>query len=436
MSTFDSKEVIAQFENSLKEQGFIVDKEIIADGKIHRLKVASDVGAKTSGAYVLHLDGHPAGFIQNFKNGDNGIRWKFDGKVKYNISKNTKNEAWQKLQIKAQELEAKYLQTAQNLLAEYLAASPAKNHPYLIKKEIEVSKDIKVDKNSNLLIPLQDENGKIWSVQRITQKGDKFIGAIRTAQEKEQGIEYPAKKKGCFYTSKPLNEQDEFLLCEGFATAITLQDEVISKNPLIHLANLHHDTPKIQPFNDNEVQAILQASKQYTKNFQIFLYLGFFTGMRTGEILALKIKDIDLDNLIININATRSRFGENEPKTLKSKRQVPILKSFENILRDFINNDKDRIYLLQTQYNRPYKDCCVFQTFWAQILADLRIKYRRPYTMRHTYATFMLANNYASPVKLASLMGHSTPKMIYSVYVNYLNQNLKDFNRDLVLYKN
>lgn len=217
---------------------------------------------------------------------------------------------------------------------------------------------------------------------------------------------------------------------------LALQDEVISKNPLIHLANLHHDTPKIQPFNDDEVQAILQASKHFTKNFQIFLYLGFFTGMRTGEILALKIKDIDLDNLIININATRSRFGENEPKTLKSKRQVPILKSFENILRDFINNDKDRIYLLQTQYNRPYKDCCVFQTFWAQILADLRIKYRRPYTMRHTYATFMLANNYASPVRLASLMGHSTPKMIYTVYVNYLNQNLKDFNRDLVLYKN
>lgn len=215
---------------------------------------------------------------------------------------------------------------------------------------------------------------------------------------------------------------------------IALQDEVISKNPIIHLQHLHHSTPKIQPFSNDEVQAILEKAKEYNLNFQIFLYLGFFTGMRTGEILALKIKDIDLDNLIISINATRSRHGENTPKTLKSVRQVPILKSFEKILRDFISNNKERKYLLETQYHKPYKDCGIFQGFWAQILGYLRIKYRRPYTMRHTYATFMLSNNYATPVKLAALMGHSTPKMIYTVYVNYLNQNLKDFNRDLVLY--
>ena len=311
MSTFDSKEVIAQFENSLKEQGFIVDKEITADGKIHRLKVAGDVGAKTSGAYVLHLDGHPAGFIQNFKNGDNGIRWKFDGKVKYNISKNTKNEAWQKLQIKAQELEAKYLQTAQNLLAEYLAASPAKNHPYLIKKEIEVSKDIKVDKNSNLLIPLQDENGKIWSVQRITQKGDKFIGAIRTAQEKEQGIEYPAKKKGCFYTSKPLNEQDEFLLCEGFATAITLQDELdkatimaVDANNLLAVAQKLHEA-----YPDKQIS--IYADNDICKNVNVGLQkaLEVKEKIPAVKVYAPALNQSDIEQKLSDFNDIKVKYG-------------------------------------------------------------------------------------------------------------------------------
>lgn len=311
MSAFDCKEVIAQFENSLKEEGFIVDKEIIADGKIHRLKVAGDVGAKTSGAYILHLDGHPAGFIQNFKNGDNGIKWKFDGKIKYNISKNTKNEAWQNSKIRAQELETKYLQTAQKLLAEYLAASPAKNHPYLIKKEIEIGQDIKVDKNSNLLIPLQDENAKIWSVQRITKTGDKFIGAIRTTQEKEQGIEYLAKKKGCFYTSKPLNEQDEFLLCEGFATAITLQNELdkatimaVDANNLLAVAQKLHEA-----YPDKQIS--IYADNDICKNINVGLQkaLEVKEKIPSVKVYSPALNQSDIEQKLSDFNDIKVKYG-------------------------------------------------------------------------------------------------------------------------------
>ena len=54
--------------------------------------------------------------------------------------------------------------------------------------------------------------------------------------------------------------------------------------------------------------------------------------------------------------------------------------------------------------------------------------------MRHTYATSMLYQNFVTPVELSKLLGHSTPKMIYDVYVNYLNSNLKDFKRDISIY--
>lgn len=54
--------------------------------------------------------------------------------------------------------------------------------------------------------------------------------------------------------------------------------------------------------------------------------------------------------------------------------------------------------------------------------------------MRHTYATNMLYKNLVTPVELANLLGHSSTKMIYDVYVNYLNQNLDDFNRDINIY--
>ena len=46
----------------------------------------------------------------------------------------------------------------------------------------------------------------------------------------------------------------------------------------------------------------------------------------------------------------------------------------------------------------------------------------------------MLYGNYVTPVELSKLLGHSTPKMVYDVYVNYLNSNLKDFKRDISIY--
>lgn len=215
--------------------------------------------------------------------------------------------------------------------------------------------------------------------------------------------------------------------------SLALQDEVINRNPITFLKSLQHTSPAIMPFSDEEVSQILEFSKKHSKNFQAFVRLGFFTGMRTGEIIALKLSDIDLKNEIISINSTRSRFGEGLPKTAKSIRKVPILKDLKAFLLYFISK-KDEGYLLQTYNKRPYRDSQIFVDTWAALLDELGIKYRRPYTMRHTYATYMLKNNLVSPVMLASLLGHSTPKMIYNVYVNYVNQNLQDFNRDIKLY--
>ena len=216
---------------------------------------------------------------------------------------------------------------------------------------------------------------------------------------------------------------------------LALEDEIIDKNPIIHIKSIVHKTPRIEPFTSQQVNDILRLSTRYNDRFQIFLYVGFFTGMRTGEILSLKMKDVDLENRVININSTRSRFGENTPKTIYSIRSIPILDNLYTRLKIYIEKYSGNIYLLQTQSNEPYRDTGVFTSdFWKPILDELNLPYRRLYNMRHTYATSMLYQNFVTPVELSKLLGHSTPKMIYDVYVNYLNSNLKDFKRDISIY--
>lgn len=216
---------------------------------------------------------------------------------------------------------------------------------------------------------------------------------------------------------------------------LALEDEVISKNPMIHIKNLQHYTPRIEPFTSNEVLNILRYSSQFNKKYQLFIKLGFYTGMRTGEIISLKVNDINLKNKTISINSTRSRFGENKPKTIYSIRTIPIINLLYYPLEKYLQKYKNNIYLLETQYKKPYRDTNVFtDNYWKPTLKSLNLKYRRLYNMRHTYATNMLYQNLVTPVELAKLLGHSNPKMIYDVYVNYLNANLNNFDRNIQIY--
>lgn len=61
--------------------------------------------------------------------------------------------------------------------------------------------------------------------------------------------------------------------------------------------------------------------------------------------------------------------------------------------------------------------------------------YRRPYNTRHTFASNMLHNNLVTPVQLAQLLGHANTEMVYNVYVNYLEENYKNFDRSITIYR-
>lgn len=64
---------------------------------------------------------------------------------------------------------------------------------------------------------------------------------------------------------------------EGKVTTIEYDDE---------------DEGEIFPFNENEINIILEKSNRYLKNFFLFMYS---SGMRPGEIIALLWKDIDFE---------------------------------------------------------------------------------------------------------------------------------------------
>ncbi|KFL34343.1 MULTISPECIES: site-specific integrase [unclassified Sulfurospirillum] len=215
---------------------------------------------------------------------------------------------------------------------------------------------------------------------------------------------------------------------------VALQDEVIEKNPMIHVKLPQYHAPRINPFSSDDVKRIIEGAQDFNFNFVYFLAMGLFTGMRTGEILALKRSEVDLENKIIHIRSTISRFGDVKPKTFGSSRDLPIIDTLYPYILKMFEKENDN-YMMTTQYGLPYHDTHIFCNYWWKpLLKSLDIPYRRPYNMRHTFATNMLYRQLCTPVELSQYLGHSSTKMIYDVYVSYIQGHLNNFNTNISVY--
>ena len=85
--------------------------------------------------------------------------------------------------------------------------SPVETHEYLTKKKVK-SFGLKLFMDK-LVIPAQDINGKIWSFQYISPNGAKHFRS-------------GGRKNGCFYPLGDLQNSSTIYICEGYATAATL----------------------------------------------------------------------------------------------------------------------------------------------------------------------------------------------------------------------
>ena len=212
-----------EFANFMKDMGLVVSGEHpIMDGKLHRVQTENDKSKEFSGAYILHGDGFPAGYVQNFRTGEKH-NWKSKG---YHISSDEmakiRAESAQKLQERENEVSRKHEEVSERLSQDMFNLSkPKADQSYLVKKGIQLHDGVFEDKHRNIVIPAYDENGKIWANQTIYPDGNKRFTA-------------GGKKEGNFHVVgglEHLNSSDVIIIAEGYATAATLKEA--SNRPVV-----------------------------------------------------------------------------------------------------------------------------------------------------------------------------------------------------------
>ncbi|EFH8602517.1 hypothetical protein GSM66_23605 [Escherichia coli] len=212
-SGVSSVDARTQFEDFLRANGAIPDARnpVVMDGKKHRIRLQGDTGGKKSGSYVGHLDGHPNGWFNDFRDGGSEINatWSYSGEkpdpvAALHIKAISAQEAWNR----AEQTRLLHDQKARTSAQRYKRTAQAgHDHPYLQKKGVQAARGVHIDNRQGLVIPLYNTDGQIRSIQTIDPEGNK-----RLAKD--------AEKAGNFFVvGGSLKDNHPIVLAEGYATA-------------------------------------------------------------------------------------------------------------------------------------------------------------------------------------------------------------------------
>lgn len=245
--------------------------------------------------------------------------------------------------------------------------------------------------------------------------GDREINDIKPSEIKEIIFNL---------TVKPQTQRDMLARLKSIFEEAEL-DEAISSNPAKKVKIPRASKRKILPLTKDEVTEILNNATDF---FKCYLAIGFYTGMRTGEILALKWQNVNLDKKLIFVDATVGTYEEQDTKTNESTRYVPIFEPLIPYLKEQQQRNGLSKYVFSTKTGRHYSSTNLIKHFWKPLLRRLHIPYRRLYETRHTFATNMIASNKFSLNQIASWLGHSNIQTLISKYNNYIPSEIAKFD--------
>jgi len=141
----------------------------------------------------------------------------------------------------------------------------------------------------------------------------------------------------------------------------------------------------------------------------------FWTGIRSGELMALTFKDINLKDKTININKTYTRLNKqdiiNEPKTPKSKRVISISDSLCKDIEEY----KSKLYDYK-ENDRIFNFTKFFLTHeMIRVCKKSEVKQIRIHDLRHSHASLLIELGF-TPLLISERLGHEKIQTTLNTY--------------------
>lgn len=221
-----------------------------------------------------------------------------------------------------------------------------------------------------------------------------------------------------------------------------VQMEMLKSNPAKTVSAPKREDKEIMYLKKDEIETLLDACPD-DGWMEKYIYFSIRTGMRRGEVLGLRWKDVDLNDEVINVNQTLQRVrnkGINfkSPKTRSGRRSIVINSRVVEILNE-IRKDQNKNKLSHgkdyyTDQNlvfcnddgSPVNPQGVTRRF-KKIAKKAGFPELRLHDLRHTHATLLMRNG-VNPKVVQQRLGHKNISQTLDTYSHVST----DLQRDAV----
>jgi integrase len=216
------------------------------------------------------------------------------------------------------------------------------------------------------------------------------------------------------------------------ALKAAVSDGLIPRNPTASLKLPRIIREEIDPLDQEEARRLLTAA--CGDRLEALYVLALNTGMRQGELLALKWEDVDLERSVLRVRRTLSRtdnaYVVGEPKTKKSRRTIRFTAGAAMALKVHLSRQLEEMERMGTLYQ---PGGLVFASTTGTIINPSNLRNRsfkpllkhaglRPirfHDLRHTCATLLLSKN-VNPKIVSEMLGHSSIAITLDTYSHVL----------------
>ena len=187
----------------------------------------------------------------------------------------------------------------------------------------------------------------------------------------------------------------------------------------------------MRPLSPEEARELLDAVRG--DRFEALYVLAVTTGMRQGELLAMRWSDVDLEDpehATVSVrrkltrNGGRVTFGE--PKTKKSRRSIRLTSQGVHALREHLKRQLREIEMLGDRYEDqgllfstdtgcPINPSNLRQRSLLPLLKKAGLPQIRLHDLRYTCATLLLSQG-THPKVVQELLGHATIAITLDTY--------------------
>jgi integrase len=221
------------------------------------------------------------------------------------------------------------------------------------------------------------------------------------------------------------------ILHEALHQAVRWQ--LLARNPADSVEPPRPVRQEMRALDEAQIGALLEAARPHPM-LRFAILLAVATGLRRGEILALRWRDLDLEAATLSVRQsleeTKGALAFKEPKTDKARRAVALPKLAIEALRQRRADLARTRLMLGPGYHDNDLVCCrldgrplhprsITDAFIDLIRTSSNLPCVRFHDLRHSHATMLLRKG-VHPKVVSERLGHSTVGITLDIYSHVL----------------